>query len=172
MVSRYSNKGGSKNNNNNSTKSVKKNKKTDSTNIILVVGMLFMLLIIYYYMYMSNKEATMNEDGFTSATLSESELRPAKNEVVMGLFYADWCPHCQNFKPEWKKVQDELNGKVMENGLTPKLVSVDCEANPDLAKKYEINGYPTIKVIKPDGSVEEFTDDRSLSGIKSYLHNL
>lgn len=145
----------------------KKNNKFDSSNLILIVGMLFMFMIIYYYIYMVNQN-----DGFTSATLSESDLRPAKNEVTLGLFYADWCPHCQNFKPEWKKAQDELNGKSVGSGLKAKLVSVDCEANPDLAKKYEVNGYPTIKLIKSDGSFEEFSDDRSLSGIKKYLNNL
>ena len=146
----------------------RKQKGGDSSNTILIVGMLLMFLVVYYYMYISNQKS----ESFTNPQLSETDLKPAKNEVVLGLFYADWCPHCRDFKPEWKKAQDELNGTKVGSGLKAKLVSVDCEANPDLAKKYEIQGYPTIKVIKADGTVEEFTDDRSLSGIKNYLHNL
>ena len=147
---------------------IKKGGSKDSSNTILVVGMLLMFLIVYYYMYISNQKS----ESFTNLQLSETDLKPAKNEVVLGLFYADWCPHCRNFKPEWEKAQKALNGTKVGNGLKAKLVSVNCEEYPDLAKKYEIQGYPTIKVIRADGSFEEFTDDRSLSGIKNYLHNL
>ena len=32
-------------------------------------------------------------------------------EVV--LYYADWCPHCHNFMPEWQKLTQMLN----KNGI-------------------------------------------------------
>merc|ERR1712023_338324 len=59
------------------------------------------------------------------------------------MFYATWCPHCKNFKPEYEKLanavgQDYLIGRV------------DGETYSDLADDYQISGYPTLKLIRQD----------------------
>ena len=51
---------------------------------------------------------------------------------------APWCGHCKNLAPHWEKAAKELKGKV-------KLGAVDATVHQQLAGKYGVQGYPTIK---------------------------
>jgi len=53
------------------------------------------------------------------------------------------CGHCKSLAPEYEKVATTLKGVV-------KIVSVDATAHESLAQKYQIKGFPTIKVFGAD----------------------
>ena len=36
---------------------------------------------------------------------------PKNEPVIIGLVYANWCPHCQHLKPEWNVMKNELMNK-------------------------------------------------------------
>lgn len=55
-------------------------------------------------------------------------------------FYAPWCGHCKNLKPEYDKVAKGLEGVV-------NVAAVDCDANKGLAGEYGVKGFPTIKLF-------------------------
>ena len=57
-------------------------------------------------------------------------------------FTAPWCGHCRNLAPSFERVATELDGVV-------KIAYVDCEdsASQSLCSKYEIQGFPTIKLF-------------------------
>jgi protein disulfide-isomerase A6 len=57
-------------------------------------------------------------------------------------FYAPWCGHCKTLAPEWEKAATELKGKV-------KFAKVDATVEKPLAEKYEVKGFPAIKVFAP-----------------------
>lgn len=59
-------------------------------------------------------------------------------------FYAPWCGHCKNLAPTMKKVAKKLDGLVQ-------VVTVNCdlESNKPLCGEYEVKGFPTLKVFKP-----------------------
>jgi protein disulfide-isomerase A6 len=48
------------------------------------------------------------------------------------------CGHCKQLEPEWKKAAGELKGRA-------KLGTVDATVHGDLAQRYGVKGYPTIK---------------------------
>ena len=52
---------------------------------------------------------------------------------------APWCGHCKSLAPEYDKAASLLKGVV-------KVVAVDATAVESLARKYQIQGFPTIKV--------------------------
>lgn len=58
------------------------------------------------------------------------------------LYYAEWCGHCQRFKPEWERLKKTAKDKY------PSITVEDYEQgkNPEVMRKAGINGYPTIKV--------------------------
>ena len=59
----------------------------------------------------------------------------------MNRFFAPWCGHCKSLKPAWKQATKALHGQGI------KLVVVDATAEQRLAQKYEVRGYPTIKIF-------------------------
>ena len=90
-------------------------------------------------------------------------------------FHVDWCGYCKKAKPEWEKLYNSSNNGVLEfNGKQVKLVSVDCEANDEnkeLAKKFNVDGYPKIVAVK-NGEKHEHNGERTEEGIKSFLSEL
>ena len=60
--------------------------------------------------------------------------------IALVEFYAPWCGHCKSLAPEWEKAATLLKGIV-------KVVAVDATAAESLAQKYQIQGFPTIKVF-------------------------
>mmetsp|Transcript_27363 Transcript_27363/g.45896 ORF Transcript_27363/g.45896 Transcript_27363/m.45896 type:complete len:439 (+) Transcript_27363:55-1371(+) len=63
--------------------------------------------------------------------------------IVIVEFYAPWCGHCKSLAPEYEKAAKHLNGVV-------KVVAVDATQHESLAQKYQIQGFPTIKVFGAD----------------------
>ena len=55
-------------------------------------------------------------------------------------FYAPWCGHCKALKPAWRTAIAELDGAA-------KLLVVDATLEQKLAKRFEVQGYPTIKLF-------------------------
>ena len=39
------------------------------------------------------------------------------NEAVIYFFFADWCPHCTNAKPEWTSFANKHDGKLVNGEL-------------------------------------------------------
>ena len=99
----------------------------------------------YYFISKSN----------LSENFSVDKLVPTGNEASFVMFYADWCPHCQNAKPVVKELSEELkenNSKV--NNRKVRIIQVNCEEEQELAKKYDISGYPTFKLLNGKEIVE------------------
>lgn len=80
-------------------------------------------------------------------------------------FFAPWCGHCQRLAPEWAKAASELKGKV-------KVGALDATVHTVIASRYQVQGYPTIKVfaagIKDTSSVEDYQGGRTASDIVQY----
>jgi thiol-disulfide isomerase/thioredoxin len=140
------------------------------TNIVVLLGMALVLVLIYYYIYMDNQ--MLHVESFTA-----DQLDVKSDEVVLGLFYADWCPHCVRFKPEWEAMKSNINNSKTRSGKKVRMVNVNCETNKAMATKYGIDGYPTIKVITLDSkSKKEIVDDydgqRTEDALKQFLKSL
>lgn len=129
-----------------------------------LVVLIIAVVLAYYYIYKSNRE------GFEGET---PDLKVAKGECVVALFYADWCGHCKTFKPKFMQAMETMNGKLSRgeytNGKKVRFVLVDCDKFKELANKYGVNGYPTVKILTDDEQELEYSGERSLEGLKKYL---
>eukprot|EP00271_Cylindrocystis_brebissonii_P009387 TRINITY_DN241_c0_g1_i1.p1 TRINITY_DN241_c0_g1~~TRINITY_DN241_c0_g1_i1.p1 ORF type:complete len:455 (-),score=83.18 TRINITY_DN241_c0_g1_i1:550-1914(-) len=78
----------------------------------------------------------LTEDTFDEQVLESSD-------IWMVEFFAPWCGHCKKLAPEWKAASISLKGKV-------KLGQVDCTEHQNLCGKFDVRGYPSIKVFGAD----------------------
>lgn len=83
------------------------------------------------------------------------------------LYYANWCPHCHNFMPEWNKLIKMLNN----NGI--KTEQYDYVKNPSPADKEKVGGFPTIKLFYKGKSTElnRGTANEMFNNIKNITNN-
>lgn len=82
-------------------------------------------------------------------------------DIIVDLYYADWCGHCKKFKPVWNKICDEFKDKIKFNEYESK--------NEEKIKLARISGYPTIK-ITVGGNTKEYDGERNKLG--SHLNSL
>ncbi|MBT4935193.1 hypothetical protein HON15_00300 [Candidatus Woesearchaeota archaeon] len=118
---------------------------------MLLLAVIVLSITAYYVIRNTQtKMKTQLEDG-------EVKAGSSKDAEIM-FFYANWCPHCKAAKPHWEELKEEYQGKNI-NGYTLVFTDIDCtEETPDVKEKtneYEIEGYPTIKLVK-DGQVVDY----------------
>ncbi|KAF5359143.1 hypothetical protein D9756_003414 [Leucocoprinus leucothites] len=75
----------------------------------------------------------------------EIVMDTSKNVLVS--FTAPWCGHCKNLKPIYEKVAHAFKP---ESNCIVANIDADDAKNKDLARKYEIGSFPTIKFFSAD----------------------
>ena len=82
--------------------------------------------------------------------------------ITLGLVYADWCGHCNAFKPEWNIAKD-----MLKDNSNIKLVEInDKDENKDEVMKnidstLVASGYPTIFKKVSGKPVEYYQGERN-----------
>jgi protein disulfide isomerase len=84
------------------------------------------------------------------------------HDFVLVEFYAPWCGHCKKLTPEWEAAATQLKGQAV-------LVALDATVEKDVAAKYEIKGFPTIKVFRDGELSGDYEGGRTADLIVKYV---
>ena len=78
-------------------------------------------------------------------------------------FFAPWCGHGQQLKPEWEKAAKALKGIV-------KVGAIDLDQYKSMGSQYDIKGFPTIKFFGVDKkSPIEYGSGRDAQSIVDFV---
>ena len=123
-------------------------------NLYIGVSVAVLLSVVGYIVYIYSRPKLLTK---INGDTNENQMVSNKDAEII-FFFADWCPHCKKAKPHWEEVKQTYSDKVV-NGYTLVFTEVDCSKETEEMKKitteYEIEGYPTIKLVK-DGQVIEY----------------
>lgn len=148
--------------------------------LILFITAIFIVVAIYVYKkyvvtgnrIISNKNnqdnSNNNKEG-NDNIMDTSDGTSKKAELYF--FYTEWCPHCKKAKPEWAKLKEIYSENKKINGYLLSFIEVDCDADPDLANKFNVTGYPTIKLVKGN-QIIEFDAKPDVSTLENFLSNI
>lgn len=87
------------------------------------------------------------------------------NDILLVMFYAPWCGHCQKMKPEYIAAAHDLQSA----GFSKCLAMVDCTLNPEITEKFNIKGFPTLKLFQNGKYVKDYKGDRTVEAIKKFV---
>ncbi|KAI9183827.1 hypothetical protein H9P43_002879 [Blastocladiella emersonii ATCC 22665] len=74
----------------------------------------------------------------TTDSFDAVAMDPTKNVLVE--FYAPWCGHCKSLAPTYEKL-----AKTFSTEDSVVIANLDATAHPDIAQRFGVQGYPTIK---------------------------
>lgn len=131
-------------------------KKNLGLNICIVLFVVFLIVLGYTIL---NKDDLINIQETKQKNIREYY---SNNTSSFTMYYADWCPHCVDTKPHFKKLMDSTwKNKVSIN-------MVDCEKDKKTAEAEGIEGFPTIKFVKNNKQVM-YEGERTYSGFNTFL---
>lgn len=150
-----------------------------STTTLLIVATIiaFTAFAVFYYFYyvkpgMKVQYSHNSEESFGDNS-AQGQGSSGKNAELL-FFFADWCPHCKAAKPIWNELKTEYENKTI-NGYHVVFTEIDCSNETaeveQMMNKYNIEGYPTIKLLK-DGQVVEYDAKPSKATLTQFLNTV
>jgi len=125
--------------------------------------LLFITLIISS-VFTTGSWGYKEEDDVIVAETSTFEEIINKYDHVLVEFYAPWCGHCKKLTPEYSQAAATLK----KTDPAVPLVKVDATVEKDLATKYGVSGFPTLKWFVK-GSESEYNGGRTKAEIVEWV---
>jgi len=147
-------------------------------NYIVYIIIFIIFVVVAVLAYKQYAAPAVNKSPFTDVANAATTGKP----LDIFFFYADWCPHCKKAKPEWEDFMKNNNGKTF-NGSTLKCHSVNCTddsstevvttgmTTAEMIKQYNIEGYPTIKLVRGD-VVYDYDSKITRSSLETFVNTV
>lgn len=111
--------------------------------MIKLVLLILIIFIIYYIFY---------------------KQRVDLKRIKLINFHSSWCHWSNKIKPIWEELKKEMKFSNID------IIDVKCDSNKVLCDKYQIDSYPTIKLVN-ENKVVEYTGDINSNDIYLFIKN-
>jgi thiol-disulfide isomerase/thioredoxin len=143
--------------------------------VIWIVILILIFIAASIYGYNNFYLPWLSSKKYSDVTNVDPTSTGDVGDVTIYLFSADWCPHCKTALPEWENFAHNYNGKEI-NGYEISCVNINCTNDKDVKvieyiKKYDIQGYPTIKMVKGT-KIIDFDAKVTNTALESFVKNM
>ncbi|CAH8305222.1 unnamed protein product [Eruca vesicaria subsp. sativa] len=129
---------------------------------------LFSILVLSLFASSIRSEQTETREFVLTLDHSNFTETINKHDFIVVEFYAPWCGHCKSLAPEYEKAASELSSH--NPPLVLAKIDASEESNKGIANEYQIQGFPTIKILRNGGkSIQDYNGPREADGIVSYV---
>ena len=80
-------------------------------------------------------------------------------------YLADWCGHCQHFKPEWEKIKSHLKANPDGSGH---VVTVSDKHMQKLPSK-QPSGFPTLSLFRGKDHLKDYDGGRNMPEVLQFI---
>lgn len=137
---------------------------------IAIAAVLVSLTVLFGFLFRNKLQETF-KSKYTENSGDDFDGNSNSNVAELYLFGVDWCPHCKTAKPEWEKISSQYADKKINNYKVI-FSDVNCtQETPEvtqLINKYDIQGYPTIKLVK-NGQVIDYDAKVTADNLLQFL---
>jgi len=123
-----------------------------------------MLLPIVLTLMMLSQQSSSEAVAFTNQNF---DALVGSKDLAFVNFYADWCRFSGMLAPIWSDAADRVTDKLGDRVIVGK---VDCDSQADLAARFHITKYPTLRLLRNGHPAKkEYRGERSPDAFVRFL---
>ena len=120
----------------------------DKKLILYVILLSLFFIIISFFTYNKFILPIIQKDHVLNKEFKNNQNN--SKDILIIYFKTEWCPYCKKARPEWDKFVNYVNNINDSKTYDFQIITsvVDCDKQSSVADKYNVDAYPTIKLIK------------------------
>ncbi len=120
------------------------------------------VFLAFIYMPKQNKIVVLDLDD---SNIGQFAKEMSSHGMVFIAFLADWCGHCQHFKPEWEKIKTHLKKHSEGSGH---VVTSNDKHMQELPCK-QPSGFPTMSLYKGTKHIKDYDGGRNMPEVLKFI---
>jgi len=128
-------------------------KSLANTQFILIVLICIVFVFTSLFLYRRYVGGSLSKKYVTNNEFKKNGDDDDDNTADIYFFYTEWCPHCKTAKPIWADFKQQMSGQKI-NGITLNFFEVDCDKDTSTSDKFNVKGFPTIKLMRGNQIIE------------------